>query len=111
MIFKAGIVKRRKETVAENLSDAILDAQRLENEVRNRKDQMRDPDGNEIVTSVEVISRNLCPFETYETCSEFYSSKAMSTNCDRKPICTRKNEANFKHWRPNWAFWRGRKRF
>jgi len=40
--------------MAENLAEQILEAQKVENELKAKKSQMRDPEGNEIVTNVQV---------------------------------------------------------
>ena len=51
---QAATVERRKNAAAEKVQETRAELQRIEQEVREKKDQMRDAEGNEVVTSIQV---------------------------------------------------------
>jgi hypothetical protein len=103
---QASTVERKKAIMAEKLQDALQEMALGEQEVRERKNQMRDAEGNEIVTSVQV---RFFPF--FVRCNRYcFSSKTTSTNCEQKPTDTRRNAPNCKIYERNWASWRALKK-
>lgn len=52
--FEANIVQRKKDSAAEGLQEVRQELQSLENDLKLKKSQMRDSEGNEIVTNVQV---------------------------------------------------------
>lgn len=51
---QAATVERKKTIIAQKLQEARQEMALAEQEVRERKSQMRDAEGNEIVTSVQA---------------------------------------------------------
>uniref|UniRef100_A0A915IPL7 Uncharacterized protein n=1 Tax=Romanomermis culicivorax TaxID=13658 RepID=A0A915IPL7_ROMCU len=50
---QANIVNRKKEVTAEKVNDLRIEAQQSEEELKQKKDLMRDSEGNEYVTNVQ----------------------------------------------------------
>lgn len=55
MLLQANIVQRKKDSAAESLQEVRQELLGLENELKLKKSQMRDAEGNEIVTNVQVL--------------------------------------------------------
>lgn len=58
---QAATVERKKAIVAQKLQEVRQEMAFAEQEVRERKNQMRDAEGNEVVTSVQVREIFFCP--------------------------------------------------
>ena len=53
---QAATVQRKKATIAERLQESRRELEQLQQAVRTKRTEMRDQQGNEVITSVQVCS-------------------------------------------------------